>query len=235
MARTDIPPGARVDAADGELGRVRHVVVDPASRDVTDVVVEQGGRQWLIPVSAVAGVEGDRVTLQGERAQFPAGFNVDLTAFEALEIWPGEGDTVGGFALQRRPQRLQLKEEVLRVTTTEEQAGVVRVSTRITERTETISVPVRETRLVIEVVPGSGTARVGDRELHEGESIEVLLSAERISVSKEVVAREDVIVRTAVVEREEQIQETVRREELVVDQQGDLIVEPLAAGSEPAR
>ena len=229
MVRSDIPPDARVEAVDGELGRVRHVVVDPVSRDVTDLVVAQDGdgHPWLIPMSAVTAVTGDRVTLQGDRAEYQAGSSVDLTAFDVVDDATGAGDTRHGFALQRRPQRLQLREEVLRVTKTEEQAGVVRVGTRITERLETVTVPVRETRLVIEVVPGSGTARVGDRELREGETIEVLLSAERITVSKEVVAREDVLVHTAVVERDEQIQETVRREELVVDQQGDLVVDPL--------
>ena len=119
-----------------------------------------------------------------------------------------------------------------RAEKTEEQTGVVRVSTRVTERTETITVPLKETRLVIEVVPGSGMARVGDRELREGETLELVLSEERVSVSKAVVVREDVLVRTETVERQEQIQETVRREELVIDQEGDLTVEPAGAGSE---
>jgi uncharacterized protein (TIGR02271 family) len=94
-----------------------------------------------------------------------------------------------------------------------------------------VTVPVRATRLVIEVVPGSGSARVGDRVLQEGESLDVLLSEERVSVTKELVAREDVLIRTDVVEQEQQIQETVRREELVIDQDGDLTVEDADAGA----
>jgi uncharacterized protein (TIGR02271 family) len=231
MARMEIPQHAQVEAADGALGRVRHVVVDPQTQDLTDLVVEQDGRQWLVPASAVAGVEGERVRLAGDRTQYqrqPA----DLTAFEVLPGEPAAPGAARPFRVQRRPHRLQLKEEVLRVRTTAEQSGVVRVSTRVTERMETVTVPVRVTRLVIEVVPGSGSARVGDRVLPEGESIEVLLSEERVSVTKELVAREDVLIRTDVVEQEQRIQETVRREELVIDQDGDLTVEDAGAGAE---
>ena len=130
------------------------------------------------------------------------------------------------------PQHLELREEVLRADKREEQAGVVRLSTRIVERTETIVVPVREERLVIELVPGSGRVRIGDRELGDGERMEVTLHEERVSISKEVVAREDVVVRTEAVEREEQISETVRREELVVEHEGDVRIEGGEAGGE---
>ena len=232
MLSTEIPRDAVVAATDGELGRVRHVVVDPQTRHVTDLVVEQDGRRWLVPAGAVAGVEGDHVRLQTERAQVQTERSADLAAFEALNDPGAPGATVGAYELQRRAQQLQLREEVLRITTTAEQTGVVRVSTRVTERTETVSVPLRATRLVVEVVPGSGSARVGDRVLHEGESIEVVLSEERAVVSKEVVVREDVIVRTETVAREEQIQETLRREELVVDQEGDLTVEEAGASAD---
>ena len=233
MTSRDIPQGATVEATDGEVGRVRHVVVDPETRAVTDVVVEQGGRQWLIPAGAVAGVEGEQIRLEGDRAQFGSGAAFRAEEFEPLGAGPENG--ARGDALQRRPQRLELKEEVLRVTKTEERAGVVRVSTRVSERTETVSVPLKETRLVIEVVPGGGRARVGDRELQEGESIELVLSEERLSVSKDVVVREDVLVRTETVEREERIQETVRREELVVEQEGDLVVQGAETSSEAAQ
>ncbi len=232
MTSSDIPQGATVEATDGDVGRVHHVVVDPQTRDVTDLVIEQGGRQWLLPASAIAGVEGKRVRLQGARSQLQGGRAFTAGEFTPLDGADDQADIGRAFELQRRPQRLQLREEVLRVETTEEQTGVVRVSTRVTERTETITVPLKETRLVIEVVPGSGTARVGDRELREGETLELVLSEERVSVSKAVVVREDVLVRTETVEREEQIQETVRREELVIDQEGDLTVEPAAASSE---
>jgi uncharacterized protein (TIGR02271 family) len=225
MRSSEFPRNARVEANDGDLGRVRHVVVDPATQTVTDVVVEDDGRQWLISASDVAAIEGKRIRLDGELSRFRS------AAFRAEEFEPlnGPGNGAKGAALQRRPKRLELKEEVLRVSKTEEQAGVVRVSKRVTERMETLSIPLWEERLVIEVVPGSGTARIGDRELHEGESIELLLREERVALSKEVVAREDVIIRTEMDEREEHFEEMVRREELVIEEEGGLVVEPANA------
>ena len=223
MRSTDIPRDAQVLASDGALGRVRQLVVDPTTRELVDLVVERGDRRWLVPAGAIAGVEGNRVRLAGDRARFEGG-----TAFRAEEFEPlgaGSGNGVRDDELQRRTRRLELREEVLRVSTTEERAGVVRVSTRVSERLETVTVPLKETRLIIEVVPGSGTARVGDRELREGESIELILSEERLSVGKDVVVREDVVVRTETVEREERVEATVQREELVVDREGDLVVE----------
>ena len=50
-------------------------------------------------------------------------------------------------------------------------------------------------------------------------------------MTKEVVVREDVLIRTETVEHEEQIQETLRREELVVDQEGSLTVEEAGAST----
>ena len=231
MLNTEIPRNARVEAVDGEVGRVRHIIVDPATRQVTDLVVEQDGRRWLVPANAVVGAEGERVRLQTARAQVQT-HAADLTAFEALDGTAEPGARTSAYELQHRSQRLQLKEEVLRVNKTEEQTGVVRVSTRVTERMETVTVPVRATRVVIEVVPGSGSARVGDRLLREGESIDVLLCEERVSVNKELVVREDVLIRTETVEHEEQLQETLRREELVVDQDGNLTVEGAGATAE---
>ena len=40
MTSRDIPEGATVEATDGEVGWERHVVVDPQTRDVTDLAVE---------------------------------------------------------------------------------------------------------------------------------------------------------------------------------------------------
>ena len=61
---------ARVVAADGaQLGRVKHVVVDDETKEVTDLVVEHGGHERLIPASAVASADGRSVRLRGGRAE----------------------------------------------------------------------------------------------------------------------------------------------------------------------
>ena len=282
MQRMEIQRDARVMAADGEVGRVRHVVVDPETREVTDIVVRQDGNEWLVPISAVAGVDDDGVRLRGAWSEFQVvdavrrGQLEPVTPEEAREAAPGRpahggaplldaredavevggarpmaeapaisGDTVRmprpdlpatappvaeetGSSLEtaeEQPYRLQLKEERLRITKEQEQAGTVRVRKRVIERLETVSVPVREEYLIVEHVAGTGIVRVGDRELREGESIELAVLRERVHVTKDVIVSEDVIIRKESFVRTEQVEETVRKEDIVVDSEGDLAVD----------
>jgi len=123
------------------------------------------------------------------------------------------------------PQRLQLREERLRVSKQQEQAGTVKLGTRITEHTETVDVPVREERVVIERTPGSGKVVAGGAELKEGQTIEVPVTRERVNVQKEAVVTEEVNVRKEATQRTEHVQDTVRKEELAVDDKGGLAAE----------
>ena len=267
-----------VVATDGELGRVKHVVVDPQTREVTDLVVGKGRHEWLIPMKAVAGVDGDRILLNGASTQFRAGPAFHREQFEAVNDQTAEAESAGvalhdGAPLQAADedtvvvgevpaagataerldqtypvvgdeaetevtpapttltldtegaaQHLELKEERLRVEKEEVHAGVVRVRKVVNEWVETVRMPLREERLVLEVLPGSGTVTIDGRELQAGDVFEVPLLEERLNVAKETVVSEDVIVRKEAVEVEEQFEETLRREELVVDEEGDLDV-----------
>jgi len=65
-AEAELIPGHPVHAIDGEIGKVRGFIVDPADRRVTHVLLEEGhvwGRKWgrrevAIPVSAVTAIDG---------------------------------------------------------------------------------------------------------------------------------------------------------------------------------
>jgi uncharacterized protein (TIGR02271 family) len=223
MNATQIPRDARVVAADGAVGRVEHVVVDDDTQALTHLVVRRDGDgdARLLPVAAIDRLDGDQVVLTGVRAQLDAAPRYEASEFHAVDY--------GTLKPEDLPYQLQLREERLRVDTEETQAGVVRARTRVTERIETVNMPIREERLVIEVVPGTGRVRIGDRELQEGETIEVPLREERVVVGKEVVVHEDVVIRTESIERTESVQATLRREELSVEDPADLVVEPDAA------
>jgi len=267
METATIKRDARVFVEDGELGRVKHVVIDPRTREVTHLVIRRDGDDRLIPTSRIVAIDGQVVRLEGDRARYYSASLFDREQFRPVDedvardesqgaslhggapLIDAEEDAVeiGGTGDVQRYDRydagteptpppavpaeadgsyhLQLKEERLNVTTEPVQVGAVRVSKRIAERLETVTVPVREERLIVEVMPGSGRVRIGERELQEGETLEVLLFEERAVAGKEVVISEDVVVRKDVVERQEEVRETVRREELVVDQDDDLIVE----------
>jgi uncharacterized protein (TIGR02271 family) len=112
--------------------------------------------------------------------------------------------------------RLELREEVLQPGAEPAHAGTVRLSRRVVEREETVTVPLREEVLVVEHVAGDGTVRVGDRELAPGDTLELVIYQERPVVHKAVARYESVTVRKALVERTATLQETVRREQLAV-------------------
>ena len=119
--------------------------------------------------------------------------------------------------------RLELRAEQLRLRTVPEQVGAARLSTRVVEHTETIQVPLREERVVIERRPGSGEV-VGGEIIGEDESVAVDVTRERPVGEKEVVVAEEVDVRTETVQRTERVEATLRREELAVEEQGDVNV-----------
>jgi len=112
---------------------------------------------------------------------------------------------------------LELREEELRVATQRQAAGEVRLRKEVAEETTVLEVPVRREVLLIEHVTGTGKVLVGDRELAAGETLQLTLYEERVTANKEVVVAEDVTVRTAEVQHTEQLQGTVRKEQLVVD------------------
>jgi len=120
--------------------------------------------------------------------------------------------------------RLQLREERLRLETVSEQVGAVRLTRRVIERVETVEVPLREERVVIEVLPnGGGKVHFEGQDLNEGDVIEVVVYEERVNVEKQIVVNEDVRIRKEMVEHTERVEETLRKEELIVDDPAGLI------------
>lgn len=248
----EIQRNATVIAADGELGRVTHVVVSPDTKEVTELVVAHDGSESVVPMREVSTIDGNTITLSGPRARYTQAEAFQRDAFAGLDdgrvrdeteqtarhdgaplldadddaVQLGDPGAAVAYPASERlggdqPYHLQLREERLNVSTREEQAGTVRLSRRITERMETLNVPVREERLVIEVVPGagSGRVRVGDQTLVEGEVIEILLMEEQLTVTKEAVLKEDITIRKEVTTHDEPVTETLRSEELVVEDQ----------------
>src|SRR5215211_7184159 len=84
MQQITIERDAPVRATDGELGRVKHVVVDPTTREVTEIVVVKGDREWLIPMRAVVRMDGEAIILNGASAQFRAAPSFRRDQFEGV-------------------------------------------------------------------------------------------------------------------------------------------------------
>lgn len=150
----------------------------------------------------------------------------------------GRGVTNGQYATTsetdvQSPRRIQLYGEVLRVHRDRIQRGEARLRKEIITETQNVQVPVSREELVIERVPVSGEqAAPGAVVGRENEEIRIPLSEERVTVDKEPVVHEQVEVGKRQITNTETRQETVRREELRVDEdeesrsapQGELIL-----------
>lgn len=124
-------------------------------------------------------------------------------------------DTVG--TTTSEPQRIQLYGEVLRVHRDRIQRGEARLRKETVTENQTVEVPVTREELVVEKIPVSGEKAAPGARIGEESEIRVPLSEERVSVEKEPVVREEVRVGKKGVTKTESRDETVRREELRVE------------------
>lgn len=125
-------------------------------------------------------------------------------------------------------QTLRLYEERLIANKTRQKTGEVVVGKHIETETARVSVPVEKERVVIErTTPvDAGTAvRPGDVAFQEGEVARIEVYEETPDIHKEAFVREEVRVRKEVDRDTVEAQETIRREELDIDTQGNPVVD----------
>jgi uncharacterized protein (TIGR02271 family) len=120
-------------------------------------------------------------------------------------------------------QRMKLKEEEVRVGKREVEAGGVRL--RKVVRTETVNQPVELKRedIVIERTPGKGgrtSEQFGEQEIY------VPLRREEAVVSKEARVREEVRVGKREDREKQNVSETVRKEDVQVEREGESRLTP---------
>jgi len=114
---------------------------------------------------------------------------------------------------------IQLREERLKVDKKPVQAGEVRVRKEVHTEHKTVEVPVEREEVVIERRPASGRSAKGD--MGEDEIV-IPVKEEHVSVTKTPVVTEEVSVGKRKVRDTQHVAETVRKEELKVDRDGDV-------------
>jgi len=118
---------------------------------------------------------------------------------------------------------VQAREEVLHVTKTPVEKGEVHVRKEVHTEQKTINVPVEREEVVIERRPVSGHAASGP--IGAGaEEIRIPVREEEVHVEKTNVVKEEVHVGKRKVRGTEQVNETVRKEEIRVEREGDVDV-----------
>ena len=123
---------------------------------------------------------------------------------------------------------VQLREEKLRVSKTPVETGDVRVRKEVRTDRQTVEVPVEREEVVIERRPASG--RAGGEV--EAEEIRIPVREEKVHVDKETVAREDVRVSKRKTRGTKKVTEDVKREDLVVETEGEAKVRHEGRGDE---
>jgi uncharacterized protein (TIGR02271 family) len=126
---------------------------------------------------------------------------------------------------QRENQTFKLYEERLIANKNRHKTGEVSIGKHIESETETISVPVEKERIVIERVQPSESNNIVDSDelkFQEGEVARIEVYEETPNIRKETFIREEIHIKKVVDEETVEIQETIRREELDVDTQGNL-------------
>lgn len=122
-------------------------------------------------------------------------------------------------------QTLQLKEERLTANKSRAKAGAVAVRKEVVTERKSITVPVEREEIVIERRP----VRVKSAAPLKAEQIVIPVSEERVTVKKDTVVKEEVSVGKRTVAGTKTVGGTVRREELKVEEAGNVEVKGTTA------
>ncbi len=125
--------------------------------------------------------------------------------------------------------RVQRYEEELQAQKVQREAGEVRISKDVVEEQQTLEVPVQREEVHIET--RTVDRPVGDTtDAFQGGTISVPVREEEVQVRKEVRVAEELEIDKTVVQDTERVTDTVRREEVNIEQVGDVDVEGGSTG-----
>jgi uncharacterized protein (TIGR02271 family) len=223
---TNIITGAEVFGADGDkVGTV--AAVYPGY-----IVVEKGfffPTDYYIPMSAVASANADQVTLTlAKDAALNSGWDAQPTDLETASydtsMSSGVTDVDRGFGAETAQVatdeeiRIPVMEEELTATVREREAGAVRIEKDVVAEEQTLEVPVTEERVRVERRVVDRPVTAADAGAFEETVIEVPLRSETVDVQKQARVAEEVVVSKEATQRTERVSDTVRREEVIVDE-----------------
>ncbi|HEX2473866.1 MAG TPA: YsnF/AvaK domain-containing protein [Lacipirellulaceae bacterium] len=115
---------------------------------------------------------------------------------------------------------VQAHEEKLRVSKTPVQTGEVKIRKEVHTEHKTLDVPVSHEEVVIERRPASGK-EVSASSLKAGQEVRIPVRDEEVNVQKETVATEEVSVGKRRVQDTKHVDETLRKEEIKIETEGD--------------
>jgi len=243
MDISQIQHGWDVFGSDGEK------VGDVSEVGSNYVLVKKGfifTKDRYIPTSAITGIEHDRVYLNVTKDQADTmGWDqppADATGYAAATTTTQTTDTdytmtdrtedqgmeyAGATEEPSRTEttetdtvRVPRYEEELQAQTTEREAGTVQVTKDVTEEERTLEVPVTREEVHVETHPVDEAA-TDTSQAFQGGTIEVPVREEQVETRKEPRVAEELEIEKTAVQDTETVSDTVRREDVRVEQQGD--------------
>jgi len=133
-----------------------------------------------------------------------------------------------GYSSGREADTMQLKEERLHADKRPVETGEVTVRKEVHTENKTMEVPVQREEVVIERTPAHG--RASTEGIKAGEQIRIPVREEQVSVSKDAVVTEEVKVGKRTVQDTEHVSGQVRKEEVKIEQTGDVDVKNSGPG-----
>jgi uncharacterized protein (TIGR02271 family) len=209
------------------------------------IVVEKGfffPTDYYIPMSAVSSASAGQVTLNVAKDAalnsgwdtvpdvVPMGMTDSGTIFTDGDVsttdrGSGSGRTeMAGYEVAAEDElRIPVMEEELTATVREREAGAVRIEKDVVTEEQTLEVPVTEERVRVERRVVDRAATGADAGAFEETVIEVPLRSETVDVQKQARVAEEVVVSKEATQRTERVSDTVRREEVFVDEDAIVI------------
>jgi uncharacterized protein (TIGR02271 family) len=224
-----ISVGDDVYGSDGEkFGTVAEV-------QSTYVVVEKGfffPTDYYIPMSAVSSASGGQINLNvAKDAALNSGWDTvpDVTSMGASDTYTdvagsssdrGSGRAeVGAYEVAAEDElRIPVMEEELTATVRGQEAGAVRIQKDVVAEERTLDVPVTEERVRVERRVVDRPVSAADADDFEETVFDVPLRSVTVDVQKQARVAEEVVVSKEAVQRTERVADTVRKEEVFVDE-----------------
>ena len=196
------------------------------------IVVEKGfffPTDYYIPMSAVASYDNDQVYLNlAKDAALNSGWDAQPTDLETssydASMASGFTDVDSGYGASAAEVgtdeeiRIPVMEEELTATVRGQEAGAVRIQKDVVEEERTLDVPLTEERVRVERRVVDRPVSAADADAFEETVIDVPLRSETVDVQKQARVAEEVVVSKEAVQRTERVADTVRKEEVYVDE-----------------
>ena len=214
---TDIPTGADVIGADGEkVGTV-------AAAYPGYIVVEKGiffPTDYYIPTSAIASYDAGQVYLNvAKDAALQSGWDAQPVDLETAAY----ADTEAPFATdvtrtEGEEIHVPVMEEELTATVRKQEAGAVRIEKDVVTEERVLDVPVTEERVRVERRVVDRPVSAADTDAFTDTVIEVPVESAVVDVQKQARVAEELVISKEAVQRTERVSDTVRKEEVYVDE-----------------